>query len=87
MSMPAGTERPPSACTRAGPRCRAIAARGAKADFVAVNMADPYRPPDDRPLRSMIYSANERVVRDADVDGRQLVKDGRGIAFDKRAAN
>ena len=55
---------------------------GAKADFVVVDMADPYMQPDYDPLRSLIYSANDRAVRDVYVDGRQLVKDGRVVAFD-----
>lgn len=34
------------------------------------------------PLRSLIYVAAERAVRDVWVDGRQVVAEGRALAFD-----
>jgi 5-methylthioadenosine/S-adenosylhomocysteine deaminase len=33
------------------------------------------------PIRSLVYSAAERAVRHVFVDGRQVVKDGKALAF------
>lgn len=50
---------------------------GAKADLVSVDLAHPSMRPLRDPLRSMIYSASERPVRDVWIDGRQVVFDGK----------
>ena len=34
------------------------------------------------PIRSMIYAGGERAIRQVYVDGRQVVKDGKALAFD-----
>ena len=56
-------------------------AAGAKADFSVVDMTHPYMQPDYEPLRSLIYSAGDRAIRDVFVDGRQVVKDGEVLTF------
>ncbi len=45
-------------------------------------MSKPYMQPDYEPLRSLIYSANDRAVRDVYVDGVQVVRDGEVTTFD-----
>jgi 5-methylthioadenosine/S-adenosylhomocysteine deaminase len=57
-------------------------APGCKADFAVIDMANPYMQPDYDPLRSLIYSANDRAVRDVWVDGRQVVRNGATTGFD-----
>ncbi|HEY8565699.1 MAG TPA: amidohydrolase family protein [Beijerinckiaceae bacterium] len=54
---------------------------GAKADLVAVEMTHPQMQPDYEPLRSLIYSAGDRAVRDVWVDGRQVVRAGDLVTF------
>ncbi len=55
---------------------------GAKADLVVVDVTHPAMRPVREPLRSLIYVAAERAVRDVWVDGRQVVAEGRALAFD-----
>jgi len=57
-------------------------APGCKADFSVVDMSNPYMQPDYEPLRSLIYSANDRAIKDVFVDGRQVVADGVVLNFD-----
>lgn len=57
-------------------------APGAKADLFLADVTHPAMRPVRDPLRSMIYVAAERAVRDVFVDGRQVVQDGRCLAFD-----
>ncbi len=45
-------------------------------------MTNPYMQPDYEPLRSLVYSANDRAIRDVYVDGVRLVADGKLVAFD-----
>jgi cytosine/adenosine deaminase-related metal-dependent hydrolase len=59
---------------------------GAKADLVMVNLDHPMMKPARDPLRSLIYCAAERAVRDVFVDGRQVVRDGRVLTMDYHAA-
>jgi 5-methylthioadenosine/S-adenosylhomocysteine deaminase len=54
---------------------------GAKADFSVVDMTHPYMQPDYEPLRSLIYSAGDRAIRDVFVDGRQVVRQGDVLTF------
>ncbi|KAB2857611.1 MAG: amidohydrolase family protein, partial [Bauldia sp.] len=61
-------------------------AAGAKADLVLVDLDHPMMQPRREPLRSLVYSAAERAVRDVYVDGRQVVKDGRVLTMDYAAA-
>jgi len=46
------------------------------------DMAHPAMQPLYDPVRSMIYAAGERAIRHVFVDGRQVVRDGRALAFD-----
>jgi 5-methylthioadenosine/S-adenosylhomocysteine deaminase len=55
---------------------------GSKADFAVIDMSNPYMQPDYEPLRSLVYSANDRAVRDVFVDGIQVVKNGEVTLFD-----
>ncbi|WP_411906972.1 amidohydrolase family protein [Rhizobium mayense] len=57
-------------------------APGCKADFSIVDMTNPYMQPDYEPLRSLVYSANDRAIRDVYVDGVKLVADGQLAAFE-----
>ncbi len=57
-------------------------APGAKADLVLADISHPAMKPVRDPLRSLIYVAAERAVRDVFVDGRQVVVDGTVPAFD-----
>lgn len=54
---------------------------GGKADFSVVDMTNPYMQPDYEPLRSLIYSANDRAIRDVYVDGAQVVRNGQVLTF------
>ncbi|MDX0008249.1 amidohydrolase family protein (plasmid) [Sinorhizobium meliloti] len=56
-------------------------APGCKADFSIVDMTNPYMQPDYEPLRSLVYSANDRAIRDVYVDGVKLVANGQLVAF------
>lgn len=59
---------------------------GAKADLFLADISDPQMKPLRDPLRSLIYVAAERAVRDVFVDGRHVVVDGHVPAFDLTAA-
>ena len=59
---------------------------GAKADLFLADISDPAMKPVRDPLRSLIYVAAERAVRDVFVDGRHVVVDGDVPAFDLPAA-
>jgi len=57
-------------------------APGAKADFSLVELGHPYMQPVRDPLRSLIYSASDRAIRDVYVGGEQVVENGRPIRID-----
>ena len=57
-------------------------APGAKADLVLVDLDHPLMRPVWDPLRSLIYSAAERAVRDVYVDGRPVVREHRILGLD-----
>ncbi len=59
---------------------------GAKADFSLIDVTHPYMQPAREPLRSLIYSASDRAVRDVFVDGRQVVRDGEPLLIDLEPA-
>jgi cytosine/adenosine deaminase-related metal-dependent hydrolase len=59
---------------------------GAKADLVLVDLEHPMMRPARDPLRSLVYCAAERAVRDVFVDGHQVVRDGRVLTLDYAAA-
>jgi len=60
---------------------------GAKADFVMVDTKHPSMMPLREPLRSLLYVAADRAVRDVFVDGLQVVKDGDPVHIDLQAAS
>ena len=57
-------------------------APGAKADIVLVDLDLPAMKPSREPLRSLIYVAAERAVKDVFVDGRQVVRDRKVLTLD-----
>ncbi|MFL1461461.1 amidohydrolase family protein [Roseococcus sp. DSY-14] len=61
-------------------------APGCRADLVLVDATHPRMQPRHDPVRSLIYAAGDRAVRDVFVDGRQVVKDGEVLTMDFRQA-
>jgi len=61
-------------------------APGKKADLVLVDLACPQMQPDRDPLKSLIYHAADRAVRDVFVDGRQVVAERRVLTLDQQGA-
>jgi cytosine/adenosine deaminase-related metal-dependent hydrolase len=59
---------------------------GAKADIVVVDIKHPAMMPMREPLRSLLYVAADRAVRDVYVDGQRVVAEGRCLAIDVAAA-
>lgn len=59
---------------------------GKKADLVLVDLAAPSMVPARDPLRSFLYHAADRAVEGVFIDGREVVKDGRVLTLDQRAA-
>jgi cytosine/adenosine deaminase-related metal-dependent hydrolase len=59
---------------------------GAKADLVLVDLEHPAMRPVRDPLRSLVFTAAERAVRDVYVGGAQVVRDGRVLTLDHEAA-
>lgn len=57
-------------------------APGMKADLVLVDTTHPSMRPLYDPVRSMVYAAGERAVRGVFVDGREILRDGKPLAFD-----
>ncbi|MEM6761835.1 MAG: amidohydrolase family protein [Pseudomonadota bacterium] len=55
---------------------------GARADIVLSDIKAPSMRPLRDPLRSLIYTAQERAVRTVFVDGKKVVADGKALAFD-----
>ena len=60
---------------------------GAKADLVLVDVRDPAMMPLREPLRSLLYVAADRAVRDVYVDGERVVEGGRPVNIDYQAAS
>src|SRR6202044_3341105 len=61
-------------------------APGCRADLVMIDVTDPRMRPARDPLRSLIYSAGDRVVRHVIVDGAFAVRDGKLLTIDYDAA-
>src|SRR5437588_10678991 len=61
-------------------------APGKKADLVLVDLECPQMQPARDPLRSFVYHAADRAVRDVFVDGKQVVTDGRVTTLDQAGA-
>jgi len=61
-------------------------APGAKADLVLVDLRNPWMMPARDPLRSLIFHAADRAVRDVYVGGERVVADGRVLTLDQAGA-
>jgi 5-methylthioadenosine/S-adenosylhomocysteine deaminase len=61
-------------------------APGMKADLVLVDLTDPGMIPVRDPLRSLVYTAAERAVRDVYVDGIRVVANRQVLTLDRAAA-
>jgi cytosine/adenosine deaminase-related metal-dependent hydrolase len=59
---------------------------GAKADIVIADLKSPSMMPARDPLRSFVYHAADRAVRDVFIDGRRVVQDGKVLTLDQRGA-
>src|SRR5437867_6238033 len=59
---------------------------GAKADLVLVDLRNPWMMPARDPLRSLIFHAADRAVRDVYVDGQLVVSHGRVLTLDQAGA-
>jgi cytosine/adenosine deaminase-related metal-dependent hydrolase len=57
-----------------------------KADVVLVDLTVPQMRPVRDPLRSFVYHAADRAVREVFVDGQQVVADGKVLTLDQSAA-
>ena len=62
-------------------------APGARADLVLVDLAHPAMRPGIDPLRSLVFTAADRAVRDVYVDGRLVYADHQPTGFDASAAS
>jgi 5-methylthioadenosine/S-adenosylhomocysteine deaminase len=62
-------------------------APGAKADLVLLDLDHPRMRPARDPLRSFVYHAADRAVRDVFIDGRHVVADGRVMTLDEAGAS
>lgn len=58
---------------------------GAKADLVVVDIKDASMMPMREPIRSLVYVAQERPIRDVYVDGVAVVVDGKPVNIDYAA--
>lgn len=58
---------------------------GARADLVLVDLKHPAMMPVREPIRSLIYVAQDRAVRDVFVEGEQVVRDGECLTIDLAA--
>jgi cytosine/adenosine deaminase-related metal-dependent hydrolase len=56
-------------------------ASGMKADIALVDLKNVFMQPARDPLRSLVYTAADRAVRDVFVDGIQVVKSGRVLTL------
>lgn len=59
---------------------------GAKADIVLVDLHHPDMMPARDPLRSLVFHAADRAVKDVFIAGRQVVANGKVMTLDHRAA-
>ena len=59
---------------------------GARADFVLVDVTHPRMRPSRDPVRSLIYAAGDRAVKDVFVDGIKVVGDGEVLTMDYAGA-
>ena len=59
---------------------------GAKADLVVVDLGDPWMMPIRDPLRSLVFHAAHRAVRDVWIGGRPVVSNRRVLTLDRAGA-
>ena len=62
-------------------------APGARADLVLVDLTHPAMRPGIDPLRSLVFTAADRAVRDVYVDGRRIYADHQPTGFSTSAAS
>jgi cytosine/adenosine deaminase-related metal-dependent hydrolase len=62
-------------------------APGCRADIVLVDATHPRMQPRHDPMRSLIYAAGDRAVKDVYVDGQKVVGDGKVLTMDYAAAS
>lgn len=56
-------------------------APGAKADLVLVDLKNPFMMPARDPLRSLIYTAADRAIRDVYIAGERVVRNGKVLTL------
>ncbi|MFH5925931.1 amidohydrolase family protein [Roseomonas xinghualingensis] len=61
-------------------------APGCRADIVLINAEHPMMRPGRDPMRSLVYAAGDRALRDVYVDGQLVVKDGMVLTMDYEQA-
>ena len=61
-------------------------APGAKADLVLLDLDHPAMRPARDPLRTFVFEAADRAVREVFVDGEQAVEDGKPLHLDPEGA-
>lgn len=61
-------------------------AAGCRADIVLVNAEHPQMRPGRDPMRSLVFAAGDRALRDVYVDGQLVVKDGMVLTMDYEQA-
>ena len=54
---------------------------GKKADLVLVDLSNPWMMPARDPLRSLIFHAADRAVKDVYIDGNKVVGDGKVLTL------
>lgn len=59
---------------------------GARADLVCVDLTAPSMMPVREPIRSLVFAACDRAVKDVFVDGNQVVRDGEVTTIDLATA-
>jgi 5-methylthioadenosine/S-adenosylhomocysteine deaminase len=59
---------------------------GAKADLVLVDLKNPWMMPARDPLRSLVYTAADRAIRQIFIDGHLVVDRGKVLTLDHAAA-
>jgi 5-methylthioadenosine/S-adenosylhomocysteine deaminase len=59
---------------------------GAKADLVLVDLKNPWMMPARDPLRSLVYTAADRAIRQVFIDGHLVVDRGKVLTLDHAAA-
>ena len=60
--------------------------KGSKADLAIVDLNQPEMQPARDPLRSLVFHAADRAVRDVYIDGRKVVSEGRVLTLDAAGA-